>query len=154
MDQYKMDNNKRVKEVRNFFPGQFVLLDRRLFVGENEKWADKWEGPYVIQRVMTNGVVDILQKGRTLRVNVHRLKHHYALSDIQPLFLIPNLLTKLSDNLLGKNDNSSNLTQQATPSPRARDRPGDLEIVFKDPNPDKLLVSHQDTPFGRHPMVL
>ena len=43
-DQYKKDHDACVKLTRNFHVGQFVLLDKRLFVGENAKLADKWEG--------------------------------------------------------------------------------------------------------------
>jgi hypothetical protein len=44
-DVYKKDHDKRVEGETEFAVGQFVLLDRRLFVNENKKLADKWEGP-------------------------------------------------------------------------------------------------------------
>jgi hypothetical protein len=69
-DVYKKDHDKRVDSEAEFAVGQFVLLDRRLFINENEKLANKWEGPFVIQKVLPNGVADILRRGRTLRVNV------------------------------------------------------------------------------------
>jgi len=50
-------------------PGQIIYLDKRMFLDENEKLADKWEGPYLVTKVFPNSSVDILLNGRTVRVS-------------------------------------------------------------------------------------
>jgi len=50
-----------------------------MFLDENEKLADKWEGPYLVTKVFPNGSVDILRKGRTVRVNKNRLNLYTGL---------------------------------------------------------------------------
>ncbi|MGI9161332.1 MAG: RNase H-like domain-containing protein [Mycobacterium sp.] len=148
-EQYRQYHDARIKQTRKFHVGQFVLLDRRVFVGENAKLADRWEGPFIIQKILRNGVIDILRKGRTLRVNVQRVKPHFAMADIKPAFTVPDPKSDKLDDLSGQLDNTS----EPDP-PDMEGRPEDLEILLKEPDPDKFPISHQDTPFGRHPMVL
>jgi hypothetical protein len=114
---YKSDHDKRVGSEVSYFPGQFVLLDKCLFANENEKLSDKWEGPYVIQKVLSNGVADILRKGRTLRVNIHRLKHYQALSDIRPNYVLPEYTNGSLDDMSGERDS---LFMKTDPSEVAR----------------------------------
>ena len=153
---YKSDHDKRVQAEITYSPGQFVLLDRRLFVNENEKLSDKWEGPYVIQKVLPNGVVDILRKGRTLRVNIHRLKHYQALSEIRPNYVLPEYTNGLLDDMSGereklfvKND-PSDVSITSTPSNGSTES----EIIVKSSGISEFPTSFQQTKFGRHPMVL
>jgi len=157
-ERYKQDHDKNRSQPESFHVGQFVLLDRRLFVGENEKLADKWEGPYIVLKVLTNGVVDILRKGRTIRVNKQRLKAFHALGHVRPNYDLPETqFDKLEDlsgsreSLFLKEDKRSTDKNQLADKDLAND---ETEILVKTDGLNDIPVSSQETPFGRHPMVL
>ena len=156
---YRSDHDKRVTEEIRYSPGQFVLLDRRLFVNENEKLSDKWEGPYVIQKVLANGVADILRKGRTLRINIHRLKPYQALSEIRPNYVLPEYTNGSLDDMSGERDTlfiKSDPREAETSTQRSvtPNEQQEAEIIVKTAGTSEFPTSFQETKFGRHPMVL
>ena len=153
---YRQDHDKRIKKEEQFVVGQFVLLDRRLFLNENEKLADKWEGPYVVQKLLPNGVADILRKGRTFRVNTHRLKNYQALSKILPNFTPPESTNGYLDDLSGDHDKVTTCGEQLGKGKHGREDKTcpDAEIIVKTSGVLDFPTSFQSTAFGRHPMVL
>ena len=95
-DQYKRRHDKGISEtVIN--PGQFVFLDRRMFLNTNEKIEDKWEGPYLVTKVFPNGTLDIIRKGRSIRVNKQRVKPFTAMGQVKTR--IPNLPPQQHDDM-------------------------------------------------------
>ena len=66
-------------QLKEFTPGQQVLLYNsrlRLFPG---KLRSRWSGPFTIQKVFPHGAVEILNKnGETFKVNGQRLKPYLA----------------------------------------------------------------------------
>ena len=146
---YRQDHDKRKGNEEEYRVGQFVLLDKRLFLNENEKLADKWEGPYVILKTFPNGVIDILRKGRTIRVNRYRVKHFYALSDICSDKQLPETTFDVLEDLT-KNDKES-LAGEETTSTTAGEQG---TLIFKETGTDGFPSSFQRTTYGRHPMVL
>jgi hypothetical protein len=153
---YRQDHDKRIKKEEQFVVGQFVLLDRRLFLNENEKLANKWEGPYEVQKLLPNGVADILRKGRTLRVNTHRLKNYQALSKIFPNFTPPESTNGHLDDLSGDHDKVTTCGEQLSKGKhRLEDKEcPDAEVIVKPSGVLDFPTSFQTTAFGRHPMVL
>ena len=81
-DKYKQRHDAKTVEVI-LNPGQFVFLDKRLFLNTNEKIDDKWEGPYLITKVFPNGTLDLLRKGRNIRVNKQRVKPFTAMGQVK-----------------------------------------------------------------------
>jgi len=62
-EEYKNQHDDRLQAKKDnlFKIGQFVHLDKRIFLNENEKLADKWEGPYLETKLFDNGAVDCLK---------------------------------------------------------------------------------------------
>jgi len=58
----------------DFAPGQQVLLDVRLFPNQNQKLADKFEGPYYIVQIHPKNTCDILKNNKIHRVSFDRIK--------------------------------------------------------------------------------
>ena len=81
-DKYKQRHDAKTQEVI-LNPGQLVFLDKRLFLNTNEKIDDKWEGPYLITKVFPNGTLDLLRKGRNIRVNKQRVKPFTAMGQVK-----------------------------------------------------------------------
>jgi len=110
-----MENSQKYKDRHDekvtpsiVAPGQFVFLDKRVFMNTNEKLEDKWEGPYLVTKTFSNGTLDLLRKGRTLRVNKQRVKPFTAMGEFSAN--IPNVPAHLHENLSETND-----TNQETP---------------------------------------
>jgi len=68
------DEKLQAKKENIIKIGHFVYLDKRTFLNENEKLADKWEGPYLVTKLFDNGAVDVIRNGRTIRANRNCLK--------------------------------------------------------------------------------
>jgi len=162
-DSYKQTHDKTNKEDP-LQPGQFVYLDRRMFLDENEKLADKWEGPYLVTKVFPNGSVDILRKGRTVRVNKNRLKLYTALGttggidlpkrhvDARPShlqkFLTPPPLAN------GDEDDNESVIEVYSSVPDQAPAAAVKEELYNEDVPPIPTPSLQSTRYGRHPMVL
>ena len=72
------ENLRRVNARRSSYDYevQQQVLKKRF---EYTKLGDRWEGPYPITRVHTNGTVSIqLAPGVTERINIRRVKPYYA----------------------------------------------------------------------------
>jgi len=54
--------------------GQKVLLKINYFLGKNRKLAEKFEGPYLITKASSNGLLEIEVNQRKIKVNVDRVK--------------------------------------------------------------------------------
>jgi hypothetical protein len=74
--EYK-DRHDANKQSSIISPGHFVFLNYRLFLNTNEKIEDKWEGPYLVTKVFPNGTLDLIRKGRSIRVNKNRVKPEF-----------------------------------------------------------------------------
>ena len=73
-EQFKVQYDKRIKEF-GFKAGDKVLLDIRVVKnGQGKKFTGKYEGPYRIVKVLSNGVATILGDGTQNNVNVCRLR--------------------------------------------------------------------------------
>ncbi len=124
---YRQRHDEQIKDEK-VTPGQFVFLDRRIFLNTNEKLEDKWEGPFVVLKTFTNGTVDILRKGRAIRVNKSRIKRFTAMGDIKSDY-IPQLTQDFHEDMTDNNNpvsqtndysntassNLSNATSHTTP---------------------------------------
>jgi hypothetical protein len=77
--------DKRLKK-KEFKEGDNVLLyNLRFKTFENGKLQSKWDGPYVVHSVLSNGAVTIMDiKGDQFIVNGQRLKVYYQ-PDVVPL---------------------------------------------------------------------
>jgi len=100
-DKYKQRHDENIKD-EPLAPGQFVFLDQRLFLNTNEKLEDKWEGPYVVSKVFPNGTLDLIRKGRSIRVNKARIKPFTAMGNVKTFIpdMPPNLMDHPTDHLL------------------------------------------------------
>jgi hypothetical protein len=137
-DKYKQRHDDKTKE-EPLAPGQFVFLDQRLFLNTNEKFEDKWEGPYVVSKVFPNGTLDLICKGRSIRVNKQRVKPFTAMGKVKTFIpdMPPNLLDNPTDNNLMDDitldmhmqpdpatpDLQPTLSQSTQPSPRKANNP-------------------------------
>jgi hypothetical protein len=76
--------DKRLKKV--FKEGDKVLLyNLRFKTFRKRKLQNKWDGPYVVHSVLSNGAVTIMDiKGDQFMVNGQRLKVYYE-PDVVPL---------------------------------------------------------------------
>jgi hypothetical protein len=99
-DKYKQRHDEDVKD-EPLAPGQFVFLDQQLFLNTNEKLEDKWEGPYAVSKVFPNGTLDLLRKGRSIRVNKARIKPFTAMGNVKTFIpdMPPNLMDHPRDDL-------------------------------------------------------
>jgi hypothetical protein len=77
--------DKRLKK-KEFKEGDKVLLYKSRFKTSGKgKLQSKWDGPYVVHSVLSNGVVTIMDaKGDQFMVNGQRLKVYYE-PDVVPL---------------------------------------------------------------------
>ncbi|KAL3498667.1 hypothetical protein ACH5RR_041399, partial [Cinchona calisaya] len=74
--------NKRVR-LRSFQIGDIVLAVRRPIIlahGGQRKFVSKWDGPYVVQEVYTNGSYKLIAEDglRIGPINGKYLKRYYA----------------------------------------------------------------------------
>ena len=169
-NKYKERHDKNVEETI-LSPGQFVFLDRRMFLNTNEKIEDKWEGPYLISKVFPNGTLDLIRKGRSIRVNKQRVKPFTALGQVKSF--IPDMPPQLTDDATLDNDISSDppvasYSPPSTPHPsptktfsnfppspdhkspvaapaRKRGRPRKTPSTFVTPNPSADTNNSNDT---------
>ncbi|MBM3428678.1 MAG: DDE-type integrase/transposase/recombinase, partial [Bacteroidetes bacterium] len=72
---YKEYNDKKASP-HPYQVGQWAWLEIKQFVSKNKKLSPKFEGPYLITKVLDNGVVDLSIRNKNVRVNVDRLKPH------------------------------------------------------------------------------
>jgi hypothetical protein len=136
-DQYKQRHDAQTAETI-IKPGQFVFLDKRLFLNTNEKIDDKWEGPYLVSKVFQNGTLDIVRKGRAIRINKNRTKPFTAMGQVKTSIpdFGPDLLDDLStdDAIITDNDPSVSDFQ-----------PSSTQITNSDtPTPSSPVLSHSD----------
>jgi hypothetical protein len=77
--------DKRLRK-KEFEEGDKVLLNNSRFKTFGKgKLQSKWDGPYVVHSVLSNGAVTIMDiKGAEFRVNGQRLKIYYE-PDVVPL---------------------------------------------------------------------
>ncbi len=142
-------------------PGQFIFLDRRIFLNTNEKLEDKWEGPFLVLKTFSNGTVDILRKGRSIRVNKSRIKRFTAMGDIKSDY-IPQLAPELHDNLdkdtpntlTNTNDSSdtndfshpNDISNSSFPNPSLSNTPG--KQLWSPTTPSSRRTRGGATPFS------
>jgi predicted aspartyl protease len=143
-DKYKQRHDDNILPIP-VSPGQFVFLDKRMFLNTNEKIDDKWEGPYVVAKVFSNGTLDLIRKGRSIRVNKQRVKPFTAMGQVKTVIpdLPPNLQDNPSDNFLMDDINPDLPTQPdpsvpntpPSPPPLSRNRRRGPTDTFTTPNP-------------------
>jgi hypothetical protein len=65
--------------------GKVLLYNSRFKTFGNRKLQSKWDGPYIVHSVLSNGAVTIMDvKGDQFMVNGQQLKVYYEL-DVVPL---------------------------------------------------------------------
>ena len=74
-EQTKRWHDGRIR-AKEFLVGQQVLIFNsrlKMFPG---KFRDKWSGPYIVENIYPNGVLELLhqQTGDTFKINGHRAK--------------------------------------------------------------------------------
>jgi len=74
---YAASKDKKAAQA-DFAPGQQVLLDVRLFPNQNQKLADKFEGPYYIVKIHPKNTCDILKNNKIHRVSFDRIKPYHV----------------------------------------------------------------------------
>ena len=74
----KAYHDRRIED-RHFAPGDWVLLFNsrlRWFPG---KLKSKWTGPYMLERVLPYGAIELLGKdGKSFKVNGQRIKRYFG----------------------------------------------------------------------------
>jgi len=98
-EKYRVRHDNQLKPVlpqAKITAGNLVFLDRRMFLNTNEKIEDKWEGPYMVYKVFSNGTLDLIRKGRVIRVNKNRCKPFVAMgSEFKSTYIPePHILAK------------------------------------------------------------
>ena len=70
---------ERLKEHKEFVPGQKVLLFNSLLNQFPGKLRTRWYGPFIVKQVFPHGAVELLKEegGTTFKVNGHRVKPFY-----------------------------------------------------------------------------
>ena len=84
-DRTKRWHDSRLRENKEFLPGEKVLLYNsrlRLFPG---KLKSRWYGPYTIKTVYPHGAIELQhENGESFKVNGHRVKHFYDKDPTEP----------------------------------------------------------------------
>lgn len=70
-------HDARLKEKKEFEPGDKVLLFNSRFKFSPGKLKSRWTGPYVVQKSYPSGHVDLIGHNNVFKVNGHRLKLYY-----------------------------------------------------------------------------
>ena len=71
--QAEHDHNKHARPY-DYQQGQMIWLDERNFLSKNRKLSPNWTGPYPITKIKNNGVVTLQKMGKSITVNVDRIK--------------------------------------------------------------------------------
>ncbi|XP_071740214.1 uncharacterized protein [Rutidosis leptorrhynchoides] len=70
-------HDSRLKDHKEFKEGDRVLLFNSRFRLFPKKLKSKWSGPFIVRKVYSHGVVDLINsKGEEFKVNGHRIKHY------------------------------------------------------------------------------
>jgi len=162
-EEYKTQHDEKLqaKKENLIKIGHFVYLDKRTFLNENEKLADKWEGPYLVTKLFDNGAVDVIRNGRTIRINRNRLKPFVAMGDHaiplpetipdefhpSPFEQEPQLAPNKSNEIETEHDILEEPLDPFISPPNVEDE------IFKQTS-ETISPSTQRTKFGTHPMIL
>ncbi|XP_071687638.1 uncharacterized protein [Rutidosis leptorrhynchoides] len=67
----------RLRDRKEFVPGDKVLVFNSHFKFSPEKLKSRWTGPYEVEREFPTGYVELIGNGNTFKVNGHRLKLYF-----------------------------------------------------------------------------
>jgi hypothetical protein len=89
-----------LNEIRyNYYPSTVLLYNSRIKTFGKGKLQSKWDGPYIVHSVLSNGAVTIMDvKGDQFMVNGQRLKVYYE-PDVVPLHILMSSPWRKSSNI-------------------------------------------------------
>ncbi|XP_071695522.1 uncharacterized protein [Rutidosis leptorrhynchoides] len=70
-------HDARLRDKKEFSPGDKVLDFNLRFKFSPEKLKSRWTGPYEVKKAFLTGYVELIGNGNTFKVNGHRLKLYY-----------------------------------------------------------------------------